>query len=324
MKKIMATLLSILFCVGATLPVAAAESAPHFVDVPTSHWAYSSVEQAYADGVITGTSWDPIRHTGVFSPDKPLTNAEFATILARGFLMGNLVVGADQPWYMPYISALQEYGLLTGTTVAERPNSIASRYDMAVIMTALLRYKQATMPNEAQMRNAANSIGDWAQIPARYQDAVATVYALGLISGVNAHGDFAGNSSVTRSTICKVYCSLANVIDPGKPVSNPHYSGTSLLTYTSVVGKPLKRDGERTENGASYIYECDVNGSGLQEAVKYTDYLIAEQFSLLAETADDTQVGYVFGKIVPGADTIGVSVVIHLDTNEVTIIVVNV
>lgn len=324
MKKIMSTLLILLLCAGMALPVAAAGSSPHFVDVPTSHWAYNSVEQAYADGVVTGTSGDPAQHTGVFSPDKSLTNAEFITILARGFFAENVAENAGQPWYMPYMSALQEHGLLAGTTAAEQPNSIASRYDMAVIMTALLRDKQITLPSETQLQNAANSIGDWAQVPARYQNAVATVYALGLINGVNAHGDFAGSSSVTRGAMCKVYCSLASVIDPGKPSANQYYTGTSLLTYTSVVGKPLKQYGERTEDGVSYIYECNVNGSGLQEAVKYTDYLISQQFSLLAKTADDTQVGCVFGKIVPGADTIGVSVVIHLDTNEVTIIVVNV
>ena len=45
--------------------------------------------------------------------------------------------------------------------------------------------------------------GDWAAVPVRYQDAVVTCYALGLLNG-QADGTFGGNNYMTRAQACVV------------------------------------------------------------------------------------------------------------------------
>ena len=78
MKRLSSLLLAaaILLSVAA-LPVSAADQ--NFNDVPDTHWAYSYIQSAAADGVMNGTG------EGNFSPAKTLTRAEFIVMMMRAF-----------------------------------------------------------------------------------------------------------------------------------------------------------------------------------------------------------------------------------------------
>lgn len=324
MKKICSLLLTTALVLGMTTISHASESRPHFTDVPESFWAYTYIERAYAEGVVSGTSGDPAQYTGLFSPNQTLTNAQFATILTQGFFAEELDMSTGEYWYTPYITTLQKHGLLAGTSVETQPNAIATRYEMSIIMTELLRYEGIAMPSEVDLQNASNHIGDWSSVPAAYQESVATVYALHLISGINDQGDFAGESGVTRAAMCTIYCNLSDLLRPGNntgTVVNEYYPNTNCLTYTSVIGVPLKRS-ESNEDGASFTYECDVNGQGLDDILAYTDYLVAENFSLLGEVpGSNGSFGFIFAKRGSNSSVTSISIMAFPNTNEVMVIV---
>ena len=54
-------------------------------------------------------------------------------------------------------------------------------------------------------------MGDWSRIPARYQEAVSTCYALGLLNG-QKDGTFGGSSSMNRAQGCTVISRLLDYI----------------------------------------------------------------------------------------------------------------
>ena len=88
------------------------------------------------------------------------------------------------------------------------------RYEMA-LMIAKIAELNGCVPNETAIETAKKTIGDFATITATqptYADAVATVFALGVITGVDSHNTFAGESSVTRAQAAVIYCRLADII----------------------------------------------------------------------------------------------------------------
>lgn len=77
-KKISAIIISCVICLQ-TVMISAAALSP-FWDVASSHWAYSYIQQAYDDGVMTGTYYNMATGIREFSPDSSLTLAEFLTV----------------------------------------------------------------------------------------------------------------------------------------------------------------------------------------------------------------------------------------------------
>ena len=84
-----------------------------FEDVQTGHWFYKKVETLYNSGIVDGTG----EHT--FSPDEPVTRAEFAVMAARfagldyegGNVFDDVPVGH---WAYSYINAAANAGWVQG------------------------------------------------------------------------------------------------------------------------------------------------------------------------------------------------------------------
>ena len=177
-KKFLPLTLALSLSLGLAAP-AGASAVQHFSDVPATHWAYQQVERSYADGVMEGTGGDPAKGTGLFRPDMTLTMAQFITILGRGFygpeVQAELDKGNASPWYAPAQTVGTAHGLFAGTKAGmEEP---VSRYDMAAVMTNILRDKGFALPAQGEMAETQGEIGDFASIPAHYQDAVTTVFS---------------------------------------------------------------------------------------------------------------------------------------------------
>lgn len=214
MRKIASLLLSLALCLSLALP-AGATATQHFKDVPTSHWAYQQIERAYADGVIAGVSGNPEQGTGVFNPNGTLTMAQFMTIMGRAFygneMQEEIDKGNTSPWYAPAQTVGNKHSLLTGTKGGMNDN--VSRYDMAMVMTNILKDKDAVMPTEAEKQATQTKIGDFASIPSNYKDAVTTVFFFGVISGTDQKGTFAGNNFMNRAQAAVVYGRLKDVMN---------------------------------------------------------------------------------------------------------------
>ena len=114
MKRYLCVLLMLAWVLSSA-PALAAE-APSFSDVPEDYWARESIERAAREGVVQGTGG------GLFSPERPLSAAEFTAMLLRGLRL-KASTTAEEPegqWYGPYTAAADALGLYEGTSTAER------------------------------------------------------------------------------------------------------------------------------------------------------------------------------------------------------------
>lgn len=214
-SRILATLTSAVLALSLSIPAFAATP---FTDVSEDHWASANIQRAYTLGIVTGVG------DNRFAPDTAVTNAEFATLMTRAFYPGviegyNAFYGESSTWWTPYIESAYAKSLLSGTTVLttrESGNyawddsvvtSAINRYDMAQAMYNLVVKEGVILPDEATVNAAKTAIADWSSVPERYQTAVATCFAAGLISGVG-DGVFSGEANMTRAQAATVLCRL--------------------------------------------------------------------------------------------------------------------
>lgn len=211
MKRLSACALSLALSVSMILPAGAAGAA--FTDVPQDHWANPYVEAMTQKGVVTGVG------NGRFNPDGNLSTAEFAVMLTQAFCPKKVADPEEgAAWWEPYLNAAWEAGYLTDTTAgfsyadgswdADVVTAPMTRYDMAQAMNNTAVAEKMTLPTDEQREAAQAAIGDFDSIPEDYESAVVAMYALGYLSGVNANGDFGGESTMTRAQSCVVMSKL--------------------------------------------------------------------------------------------------------------------
>lgn len=271
-KMRIVSLLLTLIMIFSVLPTAsAATPSPTFSDVPTSHWAYQYIERASDKGWVTGVG------NGRYDPEGAVSNAQFMTMLARAFygdyadkIAAN--VSNDDYWWVPYAQTAWDKELLPGTQVGTEydaapywteegciPSPI-SRYDMAYMMSNLMA-NYGTAATEAQKQAAQTKIGDWSKVPDWYKDAVANVYALGIIAG-NSDGCFGGDSSMTRAQAAVVMCRLdeaingdgtAGVQKPGNQDPKPIEPPAGDTTFAMLKGENVQQMMDRI-NAATPAY----------------------------------------------------------------------
>lgn len=195
-KRILSLALALVLALGVAAPAFAAS--PTFTDVPEGHWAFQSVEEAAAKGLMNGTG------NGQFSPNMKVSVAQFLTLVGRVVFPDVKAEGTD--WYGPYVSKAQETGLLAGTQVdTGNVQAEITRYDMAVILRAA-----AKKLGVAEKLAETSEITDYGMIPPMYAEAVRAVYGLGLIKG-DEKGNFNGANTMMRSEVVTVVVRLANL-----------------------------------------------------------------------------------------------------------------
>ena len=193
-----------------------ASSPAAFKDVPASYWGYKNIQRAYTDGVVSGTDYSEKTGERNFSPEAKLTMAQFTTILTRAFYADELAASTagnepDAKWYAATQDVCEKHDLTNGYNFVNAEYE-SGRYQMARIMYYVLVDKGITLPSDAEITAAQSKIADWNRIPERNKTSVATVFAMGLITGKDEAGNFVGNDSVTRAEAATVYCRLADVI----------------------------------------------------------------------------------------------------------------
>ena len=210
MKKCISLFLALALCLGLSVPAWAAEAT--FTDVPAGHWAYAQIERAFSEGVIAGTYYDESTGERRFSPDEPMTMAQLVTILCRKFFPDEMETSqATGPWYAQAQEvALKHnlYGWTTeGTNGMDKP---LNRYGMAQILYATL-LAIGCAPTDEDMAGVSEKIADYDKI--KSPTPIVGVVSLGIISGVDENGTFAGDSYMTRAQAAVVFCRLVDVTE---------------------------------------------------------------------------------------------------------------
>ncbi len=196
------------------------------------HWAAEEIGVLAARGVISGYP------DGSFRPEKPLTRAELAALLARflglkatapGDAFGDVPPGA---WYAGAVAAVREEGLMSGAGGKFRPHATLTREELAAVA---LRVAGIGTRDLAPTFADAQMIAPWAR------QAVATAAAAGLMSGVGENR-FAPRAPVTRAQAAAILCRLAERLG----LYTETVTVTGKLVW-SAVEKPhweLEADGE--------------------------------------------------------------------------------
>ena len=165
-----------------------------FTDM-AGHWAAADVLAMNKAGIVSGVS------DTLFDPDRNITRAEFAAIIARALKLNDKTADykdVNNEWFAPYVGACSEAGIISGYDGYFRPNDNITRQEMAVIIVNAYSYleKQGANGGIDNFTDKAE-IADWAKA------AVDTASSVGLISGMG-DGTFAPSSNATRAQAASI------------------------------------------------------------------------------------------------------------------------
>lgn len=147
-------------------------------------------------------------------------------MLSRAFYAGDVEKYSSPiyiqlaPFWANY-QAMEAHQALSGASFANEientpaMNQGISRYDMAQLMTNIMNAR-GFAAGEAEKNAAASKITDYSSIPGQYRDAVANVYALGVIGGYS-DGSFNGGGIMNRGQAAAVIYRMTQAV----PVEAP-------------------------------------------------------------------------------------------------------
>ena len=250
MKRTLRTALAALLSVGI-LAGSVLTSSAAFTDVPSTHWAYTYVQKASDNNLVSGIG------NGLYGVDNQLSAADFATMVCALLYPGeaNALLGKSSYWWYPYMETAYLKGLLSGTTAgdsrasvgawrADVPTQKLSRYDLAQIIYNAQKLQDWPEPNSTFLNLYMLTIPDWSQIPTKYQVAVLMAYAGGFLTGMDDKGTFMGDQAMTRGQAAVVLCAM---LDASLEVTAP--------TYTNRTGKLVNGDDATEENVEDALWD---------------------------------------------------------------------
>ena len=215
MKRILSLVLALILCTSLAVPALAAD----FSDVPPSHNFYPAVADCSSKGIVGGYP------DGTFRPSATVTRSNFCVMLSRAFYPSDITrytndfttsFGSFYPNYLALanngiwnnVSFDEEY--IYTSDFAASMNLGISRYDMAQLMTNIMNAR-GFAAGEAEKNAAASKITDYSSVPGQYRDAVANVYALGVIGGYS-DGSFNGGGIMNRGQAAAVIYRMTQAV----------------------------------------------------------------------------------------------------------------
>lgn len=205
-RNMAASLLAVTLCFGCTAPASAAGLS--FSDVSATHWAHEYIQTAAENSWVNGVGNDR------FAPETQVTGSEFITMLTRMLYPDEVTAsGSSSAWYTPYQTIANNHHLLSDQNL-DLNNKMTlplNRQKMSFILAQAAKDRSLTV-DVKKIYAAQKAIPDLGSIPAAYQYSVGLAYELGLLSGVDSAGTFAGTQYMTRSQAAAVLCRLHTVL----------------------------------------------------------------------------------------------------------------
>ena len=177
-----------------------------FKDVPSGHWAYTPIMKMVAQGLFAGTTTPDANGVGTFSPDSPMTRAQFVTVVTRYLYGADLKAIAEDHkdtgvWYSANYEVAVDHGLITESEFAMNDmNKAMTRQEMAMV---LVRAADELGQQPEQLISPLR-IADYNTIGSYYKDYVQECYSMGMICGTDSKGTFAPMGTLTRAQAATV------------------------------------------------------------------------------------------------------------------------
>ncbi|MFR4944696.1 MAG: S-layer homology domain-containing protein [Flavonifractor plautii] len=245
-KRFLAGAMSIALAVTMFSTTAFAASVK-FTDVPSNHWASSSISEMADKGIMSGIG------NNLFAPSNTLTGAEFVTMIVRHFYEDKLGAGGEK-WYSEFMAVAEKEGILAGTSITAE--DVINRYDMAQLMYNVLKAEGITTSSLSD----TSKVADWSAVPSTYRDAVSVCYNMGMLSGIDSKGTFNGTGVMDRAQAAVVMDRLLEVCSGGTPSTPEKPAGSLTLTNDNILY--IKGDGSKYENGVFHLYNSGFEGTG--------------------------------------------------------------
>lgn len=164
-----------------------------FSDI-SAHWAKEQILKAYKEGIVNGFD------NGQFMPDKNVTRAEFAKMLAQTLKLSSDVTSdtsfsdvSENDWYAECVIANAQAGIVTGDENKNfNPQSNITRQDVAVMIARALKYKSVELKKDSFGFNDEADFADYAK------EAINGLADKGIINGYN-DGIFAPYQTASRA-----------------------------------------------------------------------------------------------------------------------------
>ncbi|MCI9462081.1 MAG: S-layer homology domain-containing protein [Oscillibacter sp.] len=257
MKRLCSLVLTLALCLGLCVPAGAAE----FSDVPGAHTFHDAVVWCSGQSIVNGYE------DNTFRPANTVSRSNFTVMLSRAFFASDIEkyknpIYISSGTFWANYQAMMANQALNNTSFADDTDNVQemsrsiSRYDMAQLITNIMT-RQGFPASSSDKSAAIAKITDYNNIPSQYRDAVANVYALGIITGYS-DGSFSGEVTMNRGQAAVVIYRMmqysgnsgGNITnpDPETPVepetpskpSNPSQPDQTGKTLTN--GKPVTED----------------------------------------------------------------------------------
>lgn len=236
-----------------------------FTDVPSNHWAYSSVMNMARLKIIEGYP------DGSYKPDKLVSREEFAKILCgatslpianpRTNTFADITSGN---WSFRYVETVKDY--LTGYPSVNngkplfKGNQDASREDVAVALVKIKGFDKTVLPNPTILDDMFK---DTNTVSSSIKNLVAIAVEKGLISGY-PDKTIRGSLPITRAEAATLIDKANRIAGDVKDVT--YYNSARLLTLTVEVPKSIGKPGETIKAIAKGIYTNGLNKDVSSEA----------------------------------------------------------
>lgn len=134
--------------------------------------------------------------------------------------------GSTGAWYAPYQAVANNHHLLSdqNLNLNSKMTLPLNRQEMAFILAQAVENCSLAVEMK-KIYTAQEKIPDLGSIPAAYQYSVGLAYELGLLSGVDRAGTFAGTQYMTRSQAAAVLCRLYTVLSGNETLPTPPEQG---------------------------------------------------------------------------------------------------
>ena len=196
-----------------------------FADVSSTHTFHDAIIWCAGEGIVNGYN------DSTFRPANTVSRSNFTVMLSRAFFASDIekyknpIYISNGTFWANYQAmmanqALNNTSFADDTDDVQKMNKGISRYDMAQLMTNIMT-KQGFSANSSDKNAAIAKITDYNNIPSQYRDAVANVYALGIITGY-ADGSFGGTVTMNRGQAAVViYRMMQYSGNSGGNITNP-------------------------------------------------------------------------------------------------------
>ena len=199
---------AIVLCTALATTIPSQALAASFSDVPSNHWAYSSIQKAAANNWVSGIG------SNRYDPEGKVTEAEWYTMVIRSIYPDKIPAKAKTDewysgeWFSPYVEAGTNLGFNYGEVSVnkkafERP---ITRTRMAHIVSQVVGNHGLTLPEE-EMQAIAAKIPDLDPMDLNWYSIV-NAYSTGVLTGVDNKGTFDGDGVMDRAQAATVLCRL--------------------------------------------------------------------------------------------------------------------